>query len=130
MCHVIRFIMEHRLNDYFNEIKYVDNEQGERIETHLREISNELRLILNNIKRIGVNYNQEVRFKNAEQKFKTLSDDVSVPLAERTKALEEYNRIKREMNDSGLDMDELKNVLAAFEKVTTRMEDMLCLIQE
>ena len=127
---LVRTVLENRLEDFKDKCKYSDSEKADMIEGFCREMAKELRYINNNINRIGVNYNQEVKLKNAERKYKTVADDITRSPLERCNALEEYNKIKKEMTDIGIDMKELGKMLTEFRKSVTEMEDMLCHIQE
>ena len=125
IAYVVRHILEQGIDDYFATIKCIDCEQGNRIETLLTEISTELRLILNNIKRIGINYNQEIKLKNAENKYNSIQNRY-----EKQIAAVELQKIKRELDEAKPDMNELKNELDKFEELVIRMEETLCHIQE
>lgn len=60
---VLNIALEYNLDNYFSNIRYIDSIQGEKIEKSALEIADNSRLILNNIKRIGINYNQELKLK-------------------------------------------------------------------
>ncbi len=125
IAYVVRHILEQEIDDCFATIKCIDCEQGNRIETLLTEISTELRLILNNIKRIGINYNQEIKLKNAENKYNSIQNRY-----EKQMASIELTNLKKELEDSKSDTNELKTELDKFEELVIRMEDTLCHIQE
>jgi len=127
---VIRFILENRVNNYLNTMTSVDYEQSDKIEELLRETSTELRLIRNNIKRIGVNYNQEIKLKNAENKYNSIIKNETSSIFERHAAQIELEGIKRELADTKPEINKLENELEHFEKLVIRMEDALCHIQE
>ena len=127
---LIRAVLKDRLETFNRKCRYADTEQSEKIEVSCREISKELRHINNNITRIGINYNQEVRLKNAERKYKAIAEDAKSSPLERSHAMYEYNKVKREITEGSLDMNELNNILSQLRKSVSEMEDMLCLIQE
>jgi len=127
---VIRALLEDRVNDYFGTINYSDKEQSDRIEELHREILKELRLFHNNIKRIGNNYNQEIRLKNEINKYTIIIEDKSSTAFKREEAKIKRDLAVRELEDTRPQTDELKNLLVQFTDLVERTEDTLCHIQE
>ena len=127
---VIRALLEDRVNDYFGTINYSDKEQSDRIEELHREILKELRLIHNNIKRIGNNYNQEIRLKNEINKYTAIIDDKSTTTINREYARMNRDTAIRELEKTEPQTEELKNLLVQLTDLVKRAEDTLCHIQE
>ena len=66
---LIRYIVDNRMVDYLRSIKFIDPEQGEEIQREIVHVMNELTAVKNELRRIGVNYNQEI--KNQNQMWKS-----------------------------------------------------------
>ena len=130
MAFIIRLAVEKRLSDYLGGIRYIDREQADKIHTAAMEILDETRLILNNIRRIGVNYNQELRLKNAEKKYESAIAGKGVGYIVKYEAREEYRKAKSEAEKACLSKEELLDLLARFELAADKLEDLSWLIQE
>ena len=66
---IIRRSLDGSLNKYLDGVQYVDREQGETIKELLGSVYTEMSGMRTELHRIGVNYNQEVKLKNLENKF-------------------------------------------------------------
>lgn len=126
MAYVIRFAVENRLKEYLGTIRYIDKAQGAEIIKYASEISDNSRHILSNIRRIGVNYNQELRLKNAEQKYQNIIGNKYSSTATILAARDEYEKEKRQVESTCLDKDELYELLSSFEKLTDKMKELVC----
>lgn len=130
MAFVIRLAVEKRLSDYLGGIRYIDREQADKIHTAAMEILDEIRLILNNIRRIGINYNQELRLKNAEKKYNALIAEKGVSYITRYEAKEEFRKAKSEAESVCFNKEELQNLLCRFEAAADKFEDFAWHIHE
>ena len=61
---LIRYIVDNRMNDYLGSIKFIDPEQGDEIRRDIMRLMNELTAVKTELRRIGVNYNQEIKNQN------------------------------------------------------------------
>ena len=61
---LIRYIVDNRMNDYLGSIKFIDPEQGDEIRRDIMRVMNELTAVKTELRRIGVNYNQEIKNQN------------------------------------------------------------------
>ena len=127
---VVRYAVEKRLNDYLSNVRYIDHEQAEKIHNTATEIADNSRLILSNIRRIGINYNQELRLKNAEQKYLSVMQGSTISYNRMAEAKDEYEKAKSEIENNCLNKEELHDLLARFEAAAEEMTVMTCLIQE
>ena len=66
---IVRMCVSGQLALYLSKIKYVDHDQGEEILKAVNRTANELEQIVSEIRRIGVNYNQEIRLQNIRKKI-------------------------------------------------------------
>ncbi len=125
--YVSRLAIECELEKYLGTIRYIDVNQGERIESIAFEFSRTCRNILNNVRRIGINYNQEIRLKNAENKYReTLKK--SVGYNEMLAAKNEYNAVQTEIKETCLDKNEFYTLLTQFENAVEKVGDIAWLI--
>lgn len=68
-AHIVRCAVDGSLSKYLAEVQYVDREQGEAIKKLHEKLFTEISGMRTELHRIGVNYNQEVKLKNLENKF-------------------------------------------------------------
>lgn len=66
---IIRLCIDNRLKEYLNSICIKDEEQAAQIHRDIYELNTTLQEIKLELKRIGVNYNQEVRLMNIRAKY-------------------------------------------------------------
>ncbi len=126
---VMRLATENRLKEYLGTIRYIDSEQGEKILDTALDVSDNCRKILNNVKRIGVNYNQELKLKNAESKYHSVLISSTASYARRAEAKDEHDKVKSEIADTSLNKTELYNLLSQFEAAADKMKGLTWLIQ-
>ena len=65
---LIRYIVDNRMVDYLGSIKFIDPEQGEEIRRDIMRVMNEVSAVKTELRRIGVNYNQEIKTMNELKK--------------------------------------------------------------
>ena len=126
---VIRLVIDKNLGDYLGTIRYIDREQGENILNVSMEISDLCRNILNNVRRIGINYNQELKLKNAENKYRSVMRE-AVGTDRMLEAKDEYDQAKAEIEQTCFNKDELYELLSDFEAAAKKMGEVIWLIQE
>ena len=61
---LIRYIVDNRMVDYLGSIKFLDPEQGKNIRRDIMRVMNEVSAVKTELRRIGVNYNQEIKNQN------------------------------------------------------------------
>lgn len=61
---LIRYIVDNRMVDYLGSIKFLDPEQGKNIRREIMRVMNEVSAVKTELRRIGVNYNQEIKNQN------------------------------------------------------------------
>ena len=104
----IRRSLDGSLCKYSDEVQYVDVEQGETIRKQLNNLFTEVSDMRTELHRIGVNYNQEVKLKNQQNKF---DEGRIFPVTEESKGFtpEDINEI---INRFDTIVEELVNVMA------------------
>lgn len=125
---VARIALEANLENYLGTIKYINKEQADKISEAVRELTDECREIKNNIKRIGINYNQEIRLKNITQKYHDVLNDKTASEHRRLEARKEYEDAVKSIDDTCLNKTELKDLLERFEAASDKVEELAWLI--
>lgn len=113
MADVIRMGFDMELVKYLDTVRYVDYDQGKEIQRQLMDLSNIMQGISGELRRIDVNYNQDVRLRQLAKK----SSGGSLVLDEG----------KLELQRKKLLLD-LENVLSRYDIATKRAGDELCRI--
>ena len=127
---VARITLEANLENYLGTVKYIDKEQADKISEAVRELTAECREIKNNIKRIGINYNQEIRLKNITQKYHDVLNDKTASEHRRLEARKEYEDAVKSIDDTCLNKTELKELLERFEAAADKAEELAWLIHQ
>ena len=118
-----RLSLEGGLSKYLGEVQYIDKEQGEAIKELLGNVFTEISKIKVELNRIGVNYNQEVRLKNLQNKFAAGQIDVSGLLREQDYIRKECKDFSPQAIQSIMDRyelisEELKNSVMAYTRIS------------
>ncbi|MBE5849895.1 MAG: hypothetical protein E7298_07025 [Lachnospiraceae bacterium] len=71
---IIRLCIDNRLTEYLDSIHVKDEVQSAQIHRELFELNTKLQEIKLELKRIGINYNQEVRLMNIRAKYPDISN--------------------------------------------------------
>lgn len=127
---VARITLEANLENYLGTVKYIDKEQADKISEAVRELTDECREIKNHIKRIGINYNQEIRLKNITQKYHDVLNDKTASEHRRLEARKEYEDAVKSIDDTCLNKTELKELLERFEAAADKAEELAWLIHQ
>ncbi len=127
---VVRFAVEGELKKYLGTVRYINQEQATEILTAVNELTCVCRVILNEVRRIGVNFNQEIRLKNAYKKYVDIQMQKNVSIDKIYRAKEEYDAEIKEINNTCLDKKELDDILTRFEKNVDKVEELLWHIQK
>ena len=90
---IIRLGFQSDLIKYLGNVEYVDANQGAEIRKLFGEICTELSRSRMELNRIGVNYNQEMRLKNARAIY---GNDMSLLMHEREEIMSGVNSVKTE----------------------------------
>lgn len=128
LAEVVRVAIEQELENYFGNIRYIDREQALEIKKAIAELTAICRDILNNVRRIGINYNQELRLKNAYKKYYDILNDYKASEDERCKAFDEFKNEESEIKKTCLNTDVLNSILERFEAAMHKAEELSWLI--
>ena len=134
---VVRVAVDNRLEEYFGILRYVDLETGENINRNVAAIGTMLQEHLYQLKRIGYNYNQELKLKHIEEKrrrlaAKAVADGVNIgekkEIERQQKLLSEQEEMYRRI--PSLDKKELDSLVKRFEKTAKELGEQLWRIQQ
>jgi squalene cyclase len=117
----VRLAVDNRLLDYVGKVQYVYPEQGKEIRLLLGALATEMQKIRMEINRIGVNYNQEMKLKNIEKKYRNSKGIDSLMLK-----MKEEEKVK-----NGIDVvseEGLNELLDRCDEITKRFGDVKCLL--
>lgn len=71
---IIRLCIDNRLIEYLQTVQVIDEECAAQIHRDIYELNTKLQEIKLELKRIGINYNQEVRLMNIRAKYPDISN--------------------------------------------------------
>lgn len=129
-AHTVRLAAECELENYFGSVRYKDRTQAGEIMAAGKELTKICRDIVNNVRRIGFNFSQELRLKDAKKKYYDVCNDSSKGRLIKELALDEYIKEKDEIEKASLNKDELKNIIEQFETAAEKVEVLSWLIHE
>lgn len=112
---IIRHTLEFSLKNYLKRVGYSDNEKTAELLAAVRELSNICGDIFNEVHRIGINYNQEIRLRNAQKKYNDILNDRFKTIDEKQGAKNEYYSEIADIKENGISKDEFKTILERFE---------------
>ena len=115
---LVRLAVAGNLYRYLGDIRFIDEKQGEEVKKLLQALFDEVSKIQFELHRIGTNYNQEVKLRAIERKYK--NDTVG-------KILHEQKEKDAVLSDS-LSKEELDDLFRRYESATKEVGDLLCRI--
>lgn len=121
---VIRLAVDNRLMNYLEKVSFVEHEDAVMYRKGLADVLTALEDIHQELNRIGVNYNQELKLKHIEKKYEKVNMNYDMI---RRKRYDEEQVIK---DQSNLNKQELSKILERYENATKKVSDLLCLILE
>lgn len=123
-------MIDKNLAIYLGTVRYIDKEQADDILNVSMEISNSCRSILNNVRRIGINYNQELRLKNAEAKYRSIMEEKGRDIYSQIEAKDELDKAKKDIEQTCLNKEELNDLRSGFEAAAEKIEEAIWRILE
>ena len=126
----LRIALDKNLAIYLGTVRYIDKEQADDILKVLMDISDTNSKILNNVKRIGINYNQELRLKNAEAKYRSIMEEKGRDIYSQIEAKDELDKAKKDIEQTCLNKEELNNLRSGFEAAAEKIEEAIWRILE
>ena len=123
MAELVRLAVSGNLEKYLGTIRIVDPEQATEIKDLLQEVLGEMTRIRMELNRIGVNYNQEVRLKNLQNKYKGKLSSYDIQCMMREK-----DEIDRECQ--GFSRADMNRLMDEYMSATTKVGEALWRIVE
>lgn len=124
---IINTLLKNRLPKRNTQLTFVQHDDAVKFYTSLFQIFDEMNAIKNELNKIGVNYNQEVKALNRGHK-KSSSSAFDTP-----RSLLEIELNMNEKDDENvttkLDINALKELVIRYEKASRKVDETLCLIQ-
>lgn len=125
LASVCRMSIASELSKYLRQVRYIDQEQGEEIQTLVSKTCDTLEDIHDELRRIGVNYNQEVKIKNIEAKYANMERAVGM-LSIRSER-EKKEAIRRATDGStAFSTAEIESIMQRFESAQKEIGEQLC----
>lgn len=121
MVSLVRRAVDEGLLEYLNTVKFMDYDQGKEIHEALLTAVEEISDVKNELHRIGINYNQEIRLRQIEAKYRSAKSPMLLRAKER-----ERSEVMDESQT--LSKDELDAIIARFEDATRKVSEELCRI--
>ena len=116
---VVREIINGRMEEYLNKVRYVDREQGIQILEAIDELLHSLDKIRTQLRYIGNNYNQEVKLMNIEKKY----GDRPLDFQTINQKYSEIEQVEREC--STLKMEDVDRLIIDFTDAVKGLEDVI-----
>ena len=136
---IIRLAIDGNLERYLGRIRYIDDAQAKVIHKNIITLGNVLIDIRDQLRRIGVNYNREIRLRNARRKKADVDARKKQAIKNKTNSifmntLNEESEIDKEIEDimkdsKLLDRDELNQLIHRVEEAISKAGDDLCMYQ-
>lgn len=132
---VVRVAAAGGMERYFGNVRYIDTKQAEVINKNICILASELAEIKSQIRRIGVNFNQEIKLKHIEKQLKEFdvnsSDgDYGSAIQKRLNNRDKIKKLEEEAdairsNESLLNKKELEHLMTRFEEATKKVSEAL-----
>ena len=120
---IIRFTMDNKLKEYLGSIQFMDYEQGKDIEKDILQLVRLTQKVGQELNRIGVNYNQEMKIRNLQAQY----DRQKMTIDERVQW--KKNMAEAQSGQSTLSKEELDELMTRYETVSKKVGELICLIQ-
>lgn len=129
---VVRLAVAGGLEKYLGNLKYVDEQYAKIINANIMILANLMQDIKSELRRIGVNYNQQVKAMHEKKKVSIGGSLIEKPTLEdmRRKKEELMGRrltkdVQKVSQEPELDVDAIKNLIEQYEKKSEEVGDVL-----
>lgn len=123
MAELVRLAVAGNMADYLGTIKILDRKQAAEINELLHDLMDEMVRIRLELNRIGVNYNQEVRLKNLEHKYKG-----KYSITDIQDMMREKDEIEQECR--GFSKGDMDRLIGEYDAATKKVGEVLWRIVE
>jgi hypothetical protein len=121
MAELVRVTLDKRLKEYLGAVRFMDYDQGKEIQKTVTALLNEISDVKNELRRIGVNYNQEIRLRQIQAKYGHPRTTTGI-----SQKMKEESEVRDE--SKVLSKTELDNLMKRYEDATGEVGDLLCRI--
>ena len=139
MAEVTRMATESSLDKYFGNVRWLNNEDAKVINHNIVVTAKLFKDAVFQLRKIGVNYNQDVQIKNLQRKIDEYNKKILSLGANETallmKYLDEQSVLKKQKEaleaqiyDHGLDVNTIEKLVNQLTEATERCGDQLCRI--
>lgn len=123
MAELVRMAVAGNLGRYLGDIRIIDQEQGAQIKKAVAALCDTASRIETELRRIGINYNQEIRLKQIERKYGNMQYATTATYLRKA---EEVAKVKGD--SANLSKEELDALLKRYEQATKQVGELLCRI--
>lgn len=112
-------------------VSFANEQQGAEIRAILYDTLTEMRRIRTELNRIGINYNAELRLKQAIYNCDRKATEalVSGDLVTRKHYVDEGNALRKKLyEDNDIDENVIKDLIAQYEQITKEVSKILCIL--
>lgn len=121
---VVRLAVDNNLAKYLGDLKYINKQQGNEINSKICKATDEFRDIATQLRRIGINYNQELKMKHIEAKdYSDFASEDMIDSDIEKRALAFQKNVMTNMKS--FDKDELEKLMMRYEKATESLGEAL-----
>lgn len=114
---LVRMALAENLSEYLGDIRIIDKQQGAEIKGQITALFDTVSEVKNELHRIGVNFNQEVKLRNIKRKY---GEEKSAKRTEEEQAV---------LDESvSLSKEELDMIMSRYELATKQAGEFLCRI--
>lgn len=129
-AYIVRLAAAGGLDKYLGCLQYVDSRQARQINNNICALGRLMQEMTWQLRRIGINYNQEIKLQNIKRKQKAIVDTNKWD-----KSSLELLRLKNQERDIQNDnqlfkKDEIEKIIARYEAATEKVSEALWHIQE
>lgn len=130
LAEVVRLAVDMDLEKYRRDFKCADYDQGKAIQGQLLTLANTMQDVLFQLRRLGVNYNQELKLRQKELLDIQAEKAAAAKLTGMAK-IDTMMRLEKEEKAvaeklQGLDTDAVKNLIDQFREVTREVGEGIC----
>lgn len=134
LAEVVRLAIDMDLEKYRRGFKCADYDQGKAIQGQLLTLANTMQDVLFQLRRLGVNYNQELKLRQKKLLDIQKEKEAAAKLTGMAK-IDTIMRLEKEEqaaaeNLEGLDTDAVKNLIDQYREVTREVGERICRILE
>lgn len=129
-AHTVRLAAEGELENYFGSVRYKDRTQAAELMAAGKKLSEICLDIVNNARRIGFNFSQELRLKEAKEKYYKICNDSRNGKFIKDLAADEYIKKKDEIEKTCFNKNELNKFIERFKAAADKVEELSWNIHE